>query len=464
MTIFEMARSLRARKVSSAELVQAALDCAERLQPRLNAFLTVMADSARAQAREADAELARGVDRGPLHGIPIAVKDLFCTRGVRTTNGSRIFADFVPDYDAAVIERLSAAGAVLIGKTGQHELAYGITSTNPHFGAVRNPWNPECVPGGSSGGSGAAVGAGIVPMAMGSDTGGSIRIPAAYCGTVGLKPTYGRVSKYGALPLGFSLDHMGPLTRSVRDSAAVLNVLAGPDSRDACCSAKPSEDYVPPEGASVRGTRIGVPENFYFEHVDPSVEEAVRRHLRTAEQLGAVLVPIRVPDVDALNTISRVLLFAEASAAMQKYMDRRDEIGPDVRALLDQGRLVPATDYVNAQRLRTVFRRDFGRVWQKVDCFATPATPTSAPRIGQTTTTAGGFTADVRLMATRFVRGINVLGWPALAAPCGLDSSGMPVSLQLVGRPFDEAGILRAGAALEDATGFHRLQPALPDD
>jgi aspartyl-tRNA(Asn)/glutamyl-tRNA(Gln) amidotransferase subunit A len=332
-----------------------------------------------------------------------------------------------------------------------HECAYGITSNNPHFGPVRNPRNTDCIPGGSSGGSGAAVAAELSFMAMGSDTGGSIRIPAAYCGTVGLKPTFGRVSRWGAFQLGYSLDHMGPLTRSVRDAAVTLNAIAGYDPRDDTSSRHSAEDFDPGTEPSVRGLRAGVPENFYFERLEPAVEQAVRRAIGQAEQLGAQIVPVCLPDVEALNAISRVILLAEASSVFEPMMDRRDEIGPDVRALLDQGRLVRATDYLNAQRIRRLFQRDFNRVWKQVDCLLTPTTPNSAPKIGQPTVAIGDYTEDVRLMATRLVRGINVLGWPAVALPSGTDENGMPVSLQVIGRPFQEALILRVAAALERA-------------
>jgi aspartyl-tRNA(Asn)/glutamyl-tRNA(Gln) amidotransferase subunit A len=448
VTILEAAEALRARKVSSVELTEAALAQTERLQPRLNAMQTVLADSARARARHADAELARGTDLGPLHGVPVAVKDVFCTHGVRTTCGSILFANHVPDHDAAVVEKLAAAGAVLVGKTGMHELAYGITSNNPHFGAVRNPWNPDCVPGGSSGGSGAAVAAGMVFMAMGTDTGGSIRIPAAYCGTVGLKPTFGRVSRYGVLPLDFSLDHMGPLTRSVRDAAAVLNVLAGYDVRDDTSSRRPVEEYIPATNPSLHGIRIGLPENFYFDRCHPEVERAVRACFDRASALGAQVVPIRVPDIAALNAIGRVILLAEASAVMEPYLGQREHFGADVLALLDQGRLLPATDYVNAQRLRRMMQREFQALWKTVDCLLTPTAPIPAPRIGQATVELNGISEDVRLASTRLVRGLNVLGLPALSIPCG-QAEGLPAAVQIFGKPFSEALILRVGQALE---------------
>jgi len=448
VTLLETAAALRRREISSMELTNAALACIERLNPATNAVQLVMAEAAREGARQADAELARGEGRGPLHGIPVAVKDLFYTKGVRTTGGSKLFEDFVPDHDAAVVESLRAGGAVLMGKTGLHELAYGITSSNPHFGAVRNPWDRDRIPGGSSGGSGAAVAAGMVFMAMGSDTGGSIRIPASFCGVVGLKPTYGRVSRFGSMPLAYSLDHMGPLTRSVRDAAAVLNVIAGYDPRDETTSRRPVENYVPDVQPSLKGMRIGMPDNYYLDRLDPDVDFAVRAAFRTAESHGAEIVPLPVPDIDAFNTVARLILLAEATAALEPYLERRDQFGEDVMALLDQGRLIPATDYINAQRLRRKMQREFQALWSRVDCLFTPTTPITAPRIGETTTKIGGELQNVRLATTRFVRAINLLGIPAASIPCGSDQRGLPIGLQIVGKPFSEAVIMRAAQAV----------------
>lgn len=451
MTLREAAALLRARRVSCAELTAAAFDTIRRLNPRVNAFQTLMEEPALLRARQLDEELARGVDRGPLHGIPVAVKDVFSTRGVRTTCGARLFADFIPSCDAAVVERLASAGAVLVGKTGMHELAYGITSNNPHFGPVRNPWDTARIPGGSSGGSGAAVASGMVFLAMGSDTGGSIRIPAAYCGVVGLKPTFGRVSRFGVRPLDFSLDHMGPLARSVSDAALALNAIAGFDPRDDTSSRRPVEDYLPAPETAITGLRIGIPENFYFEAVNPEVETAVRAMAQKAETLGARLVPVRVPDIAGLNAVSRIILMAEASALMDPYMHRAAEIGADVRALLQQGRLLPATDYVNAQRLRRVYQREFRALWQSVDCLFTPTTPITAPRIGETVKSIAGREEDVRLASTRLVRGLNAIGVPALSVPCGTDGGGLPIGLQMVARPFAESLLLRVAQALSPA-------------
>ncbi len=450
MRIGEAAAGLRARRFSAVDLATAAISRIDRLNPTMRAFITVTAEQALEQARQADRELAMGQDRGPFHGVPVALKDLFYTKGVPTTAGSKVYQNFLPEYNATVVEKLLAAGAVLLGKLNMHEFAYGITSANPHFGAVHNPWSPRHSPGGSSGGSAAAVATHMVFMAMGTDTGGSIRIPASFCGTVGLKPTYGRVSRFGVLPLGFSQDHMGPLTRSVRDAALALNAIAGHDPRDPTSSRRPVVDYVPGEDCSIRGVRIGFPDSFFFERLHEDVESAVRGAIARAQSLGAVIKPVRLPDMDALNAVARIVLLSEASSVAEPFMEDRGQFGPDVLALLDQGRLVPATDYINAQRLRRKMRREFEQVWQEVDCLITPATPTPAPRIGDATIRLGGRDEDVRLASTRLVRCFNALGFPALSLPCGLSASGLPVGMQIVGPAFEEALLLRIGAALED--------------
>ena len=455
MTILEAQSALRAGKVSSEELVRDSLSRIGRLDRQLNAFITVTADSAIARAKEIDQARAAGQDCGELAGIPIALKDLFHVRGVRTTGGSKAFADYVPDFDSAVTEKLTAAGAVLMGKTGLHECAYGITSNNPHFGAVHNPWDGARIPGGSSGGSGAAVAAGMVFAAMGTDTGGSIRIPASYCGTVGLKPTIGRVSKFGVMPLGFSLDHPGPLTRTVRDTALLLNVIAGYDERDDTSSRRPIEPYMPRTEATLKNVRIGWPGNFFFDRVQPDVASAVGRAAKLAERAGAQIVTLAVPDMQAINTVGRVILLCEASAALGR--ENREHFGEDVRLLLEQGRLIPATDYINAQRLRRVMQRAFSQIWKQVDCLITPATPITAPLIGAAEVEIAGAREDVRMASTRFARGINVLGIPAISIPCGLDERGLPIGLQIISKAFSEAQLLHIAAAFEQLLGMGEL-------
>jgi aspartyl-tRNA(Asn)/glutamyl-tRNA(Gln) amidotransferase subunit A len=449
MTILEMADALRAKKVSSLELTNHALEKIALDNSRLNTFITVTADQARARASAMDAELSHGIDRGPLHGIPIAHKDLVYTKGVRTTGGSKILKDFIPDFDADIAVNLDKAGSVMVGKTNLHEFAYGITSTNPHFGAVRNPWDVDRIPGGSSGGSAAAVAIGMVPMATGTDTGGSIRIPSSFCGTTGLKPTFGLISKRGVMPLGWTMDHMGPIAATVRDAAVSFHAMAGV-----------ANGYVPPKHVDIKGLRIGLPVNYYFDQLDLEVAESIRKAVQTAAALGARIVDIKVPDIHAMNIVGRVLLLAEATATHHADLGRRADIGPDVMTLLDQGRLIRATDYVDAQRLRRKYLREFSKLWSEVDCIFTPTTPTPAPKIGQTTMKVGGLDEDTRLATTRLMRAINVLGIPALSIPSGFTKSGLPIGLQILGAPRAEDTILRIGAAVEDVTGAVGRKPA----
>jgi aspartyl-tRNA(Asn)/glutamyl-tRNA(Gln) amidotransferase subunit A len=429
MTITDAARKLRAREVSSVELTQESLRRIHEQQPRLNAFITITDEVALEQAQRADDDFARGIDRGPLQGIPYALKDLFKTAGIRTTGGTKIF-DHIPDHDCTVYEKLRAAGAVLTGKTGLHELAYGITSNNPHYGAIRNPHDPARIPGGSSGGSGAAVAAGMVFFAMGSDTGGSIRIPAAYCGCAGLKPTFGRVSRYGAMPLGGSLDHVGPMTQTAGDAGLVMKAIAS------------GEFSIP--GFSLKGVRIGVPRNFYNERIAPEVAAAFADALNRAEAAGARLVPLAVPDPGAINVVGRIILLAEVSALMEQYSNRRDDFGPDVLALIDQGRMLAATDYVNAQRYRRLAQRQWAELWNSVDVIFTPTAPILPPLIGQADVKWNMESEDVRLATTRLVRAINVLGLPALSIP--LHSDSLPIGLQIIGAPFQDHFVLAVGS------------------
>ncbi|HEY3741115.1 MAG TPA: amidase [Bryobacteraceae bacterium] len=451
MTIVEAGALLRARKVSSLELTRTCLQRIEKFNPAFNAFITVTREAAEKRASEMDAELTHGIDRGPMHGIPIAYKDLVFTKSVRTTAGSKLYADFVPDHDARIVEQFDAAGAVSVGKTGLHELAYGITSTNPHFGAVRNPWDREAIPGGSSGGSGTAVVAGMAFMAIGTDTGGSIRIPAAFCGCVGLKPTYGRVSKAGVFPLGFTLDHIGPLAMSVRDCAITFEAIS--DARGVVPAA---------EIGSLKGVRVGIPENTIINRVWPEVKRGVKAFADKAAALGATVVAVRLPEFAELNAVARVILMGEATAAHVSNLGKREMFGTDVLALLDQGRLISAVDYVNAQRLRKKMTAQFNAVWKQADCLIIPGCPTAAPKIGQNRIEIDGVDDDVRLVTTSLMRGINALGWPALSLPSGLADNGMPVGVQMLARAGSEKTLLHVGAALEDAAPeFKRLPPGL---
>ena len=436
MTIREIGRLLRARKFSCAELIDQLFEDI-RQREAFNSFVTITEDLARAQAMERDRELANGIDRGPLHGIPIAHKDLFYTRGIRTTAGSLVFRNFIPDYDATVVEKLSSAGAICIGKTNLHELAYGITSKNPHYGFVLNPRDTTRTPGGSSGGSATLVAANFLPMCTGTDTAGSIRIPASFCGIAGLKPTYGCVSRHGVLPLAFSLDHVGPLGSCVEDCALAMNAMAGPQP-----------DFDLPALPTLTGVRVGVPTNFFFDRIDSEVASAVRKSISAMGQQGASIIELQVPDMEEAYVAARIVQLSETASLYAHYTDEA-LFGKDVWPLIQQGKLIAGHEYVSAQRIRTIFRREFDALWKKVDVLATPTTPMAAPSLQDETVEIGGRQQDTRAAATRLVRGINFIGEPALSLPCGATSAGLPIGLQLIGPPFTEPRLLQIAKTVE---------------
>ena len=462
LTITDLAPRIERGELSPVELTQHLLDIIEKRQPRLNAFITVTAEHALAQARQAEQEIQAGNYRGKLHGIPYAAKDLFYTKGIKTTIGSKIMDDFVPGFDCAVVEKLTAAGAVMLGKAGLHEWAYGITSNNPHYGAIRNPWDTDRIPGGSSGGSTSALAGGLCSFSLGSDTGGSIRIPSSFCGLVGLKPTFGRVSRYGVFPLGHTLDHAGPFGSTVRDTTEVYRAMAGGDPRDESCADRPLiEPSLGPE-PSLAGRKLGVPENFYFDDLHPDIEAAVRKAISVLEDLGAELVSIKVPDIEEFNEIARLILLAEATSVHEKRLqERRSDFGDDVRALFDQGRFVRASEYLNAQRRRRALIDAFNELLAQVDAIVTPTISVPPAKIGQNTLLLAGVEHNVRIATTRNVRALNLTGLPLLSVPCGLTAENLPIGLQIIGRLWDEAGILEIGYAYEQATDWHAKRPAI---
>jgi aspartyl-tRNA(Asn)/glutamyl-tRNA(Gln) amidotransferase subunit A len=462
LSIAEAGDLLRRRALSPVELTRAHLDRIQRLDRDLLAYITVLRDEALAAAVAAEQEIARGQYRGPLHGIPIALKDLIMTRGLRTTCGSRILRDWVPDTDATVARRLADAGAILLGKLNMHEFAYGPTGVNPHYGTSRNPWDRHRIPGGSSSGSGVAVAAGLAAGALGTDTGGSVRIPAALCGIVGLKPTYGRVSRAGVIPLAWSLDHVGPMTRTVTDAALLLQVLAGSDPADPSTAARPVPDYRRATQGEVRGLRLGIPKDLFFERLDPEVRAAVLAAARSLEGLGAVVEEIPLPKIHHAGPASFAIIASEATAYHEPYLrTRAAEYGEDVRARLTTGQFVLAHQYLKAQRARQVIRAEVDAVLTRVDALLTPATPVPAPRLDEREVTVDGVTEDARWWLIRCTRPINVTGHPALSVPCGLTAAGLPIGLQLVGRPFDEATLLRLGHAFEAVSPVRDRWPPL---
>ncbi|HEY7139440.1 MAG TPA: amidase [Methylomirabilota bacterium] len=446
--IRELGRRFRARELSPVELTTGLLRRIERLDPTLHAFVTVTSDRAMADAKAAEAAIARG-DGRPLLGIPVAYKDLYATRGIRTTAGSALLEDWVPDDDATCVTRLQDAGCVMLGKLITHEFAWGIQTPGHRFPPARNPWSLDHIPGGSSSGSGAALAAGLCAGALGSDTGGSIRGPAAFSGIAGLKPTYGRCSRAGVVTLSWTLDHTGPMARTVEDCAFQLQALAGHDPLDPASSRAPVSDYVGPLGRSIRGLRIGVPSrDFFLEGADPEVAGAFEASLATLRSLGADVRDVEIPHIwDSPSFM--VIMASEAFAYHERDLRERPEMyGPLLRDRLLQGGLYTGAEYVQAMRLRERLRRAMLDVLRTVDLLATPTAPKPAPTFAAAYDTSVGFPRSN-------MPPFNLSGLPALALPCGFTGGGLPISLQLAGRPFDEATVLSAGHAYERATEWH---------
>ncbi|HKH38133.1 MAG TPA: amidase, partial [Rubrobacter sp.] len=409
-------------------------------------FITVTAERALEQASLAEREILAGRHRGPLHGVPVALKDIIYTRGVRTTMGSALYSGHVPDHSATVARKLEEAGSVLIGKTNTHEVAYGPTGDRSYFGPTLNPHDARRITGGSSGGSGAAVAANLCYGALGSDTGGSIRIPAALCGTVGMKPTFGRVSKSGVFPLSWSLDHVGPITRTVEDNALMLNVLAGHDPEDPYSVDHPAEDFTRDLQRGLRGAGIGLPTSFYFDHVDEEVGARVREVVEVFRSLGAQVREVEIPNlVDTLHA-QRLILGAEAYAVHEERLENEPEtFDEEVCTRLMGGARPRAYRYANARRRGVLATDEFDHALQGVDVLLTPTLPIVATEIGQREVSIGDYEESVRSALTRYTGPTDLTGHPSLSIPCGTTASGLPVGLQLIGRHFDEATLYRLG-------------------
>jgi aspartyl-tRNA(Asn)/glutamyl-tRNA(Gln) amidotransferase subunit A len=458
MTAIDLTRSdivglselIRNKEISPLELIKACLDRIQATNPQTNAFLTILEEEALQAAQRAEDEIKRGDYIGPLHGIPFAAKDLYCTSGVKTTCASKVLEDYVPDYNATVITRLLEAGAILIGKAHMHEFAFGTTNLNAHYGHARNPWDHSRITGGSSGGSGAAVASSCVPLALGSDTGGSIRIPAALCGTVGLKPTFGRVSKHGLFPVAWSLDHAGPLTKTAADAAITLCAMAGHDPKDPSSIDEPVPDYYAALAGDIQGIKIGVPDTHYFEEIAPEVKAAVEETFSGFESIGALVRPVHIPELEEASAATLLILSSEAASAWEKYHKTiPEEIGEDVRTRLDTGALHLATHYINAQRFRRRMQKRFVQLFEEVDLLLTPGVSVTAPKIEDATVSIDGEEIPVNAALTRCTRIYNLLGIPSVGVPCGLSADGLPIGIQIAGKPFDEGTVLRVAHAYQ---------------
>jgi aspartyl-tRNA(Asn)/glutamyl-tRNA(Gln) amidotransferase subunit A len=447
--VAELAGKLRAREISPVELTAAYLDRVEATEPRLHAYITVTADTARAAAQQAESEIMAGRWRGPFHGVPIALKDLCNTKGILTTSGSRVLANHVPDQDSTVWARLAAQGAVLLGKLNMHEFACGGTATTA-WGTTLNPYDSGRVPGGSSSGSAAAIVAGSAAATIGSDTGGSIRIPAAYCGCVGLKQTWGRVSRSGVLPLADSLDHAGPITKSVHDAAIMLGVIAGHDPNDATSSREPVPDYTQALGHDIKGVRVGVIRELQ-EGLSTEVASGFDAAMKQLAALGADVEEVSIPSIEAAPAMALRIIWSEALEYHEDWLrTRADLYGKGVRRMLEMALTVPVTGYIRAQRARTLMLGETLRALERCDVLATPTCGTPPPKIDEA---RGSSWVTGLADVIRYTGPFNLTGQPALAVPIGITPDSAPLSLQIVGRPFDEMGVIRVGEAYERARG-----------
>jgi aspartyl-tRNA(Asn)/glutamyl-tRNA(Gln) amidotransferase subunit A len=463
MSMIDVANAIRDRKISSREATQSCLDRIAKWQPHLNAYMAIEADEALAAADVADAALAKGRIAGPLHGVPMAHKDMYYEAGKVTTCGSKIRRDFVPTTTSTALQRLKDAGTVRLGSLQMVEFAYGPTGHNPHYGAVRNPWNVDHITGGSSSGSGSAVGARLTFAALGSDTGGSIRMPAHFCGVTGFKTTVGLISRAGAMPLSQSLDTVGPLAQTVEDCALLVGLMAGADPADPTTSTRAVPDYMAATTGSLKGMKIGVPTAFYVDDLDADVARALDETIATLKQEGAEIVKVELPDQRQLSSACQLVLACEAAAFHKRWLiERPQDYGAQVLMRLQNGLAIPAVSYLEAMRWRGAALAAHLAAVTGIDAVIAPVAPMPAVTIAESDIGNSHDAEAVIQRITRFTRPINYLGLPSLSIPAGFTGKGLPVGMQLIGRPFDEAGLTRIGAAFQRATDYHQQVPKLP--
>ena len=462
MSLVSVAKAIAEKRLSSREVTQSCLDRVTQWQPRLNAFMTIEAEAALAAADNADKALAKGDRSGVLHGVPLAHKDMYYDAGKVVTCGSKIRRDFVATTTASALQRLKDAGTVRLGSLQMAEFAYGPTGHNAHFGPVHNPWGLDHITGGSSSGSGAATAARLTFAALGSDTGGSVRMPSHFCGVTGLKTTVGRVSRAGAMPLSQSLDTVGPLAQSAEDCALLMGLMAGADPEDPTALAVPVPDYMAATKGSLKGMRIGVPTAFYVDDLDPEVARVLDETIATLKREGAEIVKVQLPDQRQLSSASQIVLAVEAAAFHKRWMiERLEDYGPQVRMRLENGLAIPAITYLETMRWRGPALAAHAEAVAGLDAVIAPVSPVPAPTIAESDVGGGPGAEVVIQQLTRFTRPVNYLGVPALAIPCGFSRSGLPIGMQLIGGSFEEATLLRIGAAFQRATDFHNKMPKL---
>ncbi|WP_158801416.1 MULTISPECIES: amidase [unclassified Acidisoma] len=457
-SLSEISARLEKGEITSVTVTRLMLDRIERLNPKLNCFITVLAESALAQAERMDRLAQAGLRLGPLHGVPVAIKDNMATRGIRTTAGSRILADWVPDEDATVVQRLKQAGAVILGKTNLYEFAFG--GVHEDYGEVRNPWQTDRTCSASSSGPACVVAAGLAYASLGTDTGGSVRLPAAACGIVGLKPTYGVVSRAGVVPAGYSLDHVGPFARTVRDTALVQNAIAGPDARDPAGSRRPVADVTADLGLGLRGIVAGVPKLQASELIDPQMRAACDAAIASLAEQGAQIVEVDLPDHLLSRTIMWAIAASELAESHRDYLKTRpQDYSPTVLSLVRQGAFMPAVEYVHAHRVRQKIIADYQAVMRSVDVILMPVVPFPAWPVGAEEVTVANVQENLMGSLTRYCPPFNITGQPAISVPAGFDGDGLPLALQIAGRWHEEATVLRVAHAYEQAAGWYRARP-----
>ena len=462
ISIKEAAGLISAHKVKPSELVEAHIERINATDDKLNSFVTILSESALHSSFIAEKEIMNGNYRGPIHGIPIGLKDLYDTAGTITTVGSKIYRKRLPQEDATVVSKLKEAGAIVVGKLQMHEFALGATSINPHDGPARNPWDTERITGGSSGGSASSVAAGQCMASLGTDTGGSIRIPSALCGIVGLKPTFGRVSRKGVFPLSWTMDTVGPMTRTVEDAALMLNAMVSFDPSDPGSSPHETEDFTSKLGLGIKGLTIGVPQEYFYETTSPEVKEALNSAEKVFESLGAKVIPISIPVLEHSLAISGTIMLTEAASVHERNLkDRPFDIGDDVRLRLTQGSLYSAVDYLKAQRGRHEFNNQIDKAMETVDILLAPTVGIGAPKIDDKTVVLNGVEYPALALMPRLTRPHNICGLPTISIPCGFTSSGLPIGMQLAGRAFEDSVVIQTANAYENATDWAKQIPPI---
>lgn len=458
LTIAEAAAALRRKEFSAVGLTEALLKRIEALDGELHCFISLTADVALKHAKQAEEQIRSGTDRGPLHGIPIALKDLYATRGIRTTCHSAVLENWVPDHDATTVTKLRQAGTILLGKLGMHEFAFGGPSVDTPFPAVRNPWNTDHIPGGSSSGSGAALAAGFCYGALGSDTGGSIRTPSSHCAIVGIKPTYGRVSRYGVIPLSWSLDHAGPMARSVEDCAILLQAIAGYDSKDPASAHVAVPNFRSELKAGIKGLRVGVPRDHWFDEnrgIDQETEKIFNQAIEVLRELGASVVEIDGKPFSLARKANQTILVCEAYAYHEKtYQETPMRFGSSVRRRMLEGAFLSAADYISAQRARAALNEQICANFARVDVFAMPGAPRPPEAFAK-------IDPNEQNLRPNFTNPFNLTGLPTISVPCGFTAGSLPTGLQIVAPAFDEPTCFRVAYAYEQATDWHHQRPAL---